>query len=102
MKSHEEVTEITVSYEKEAETVSREHLKSLCARVRFGETITHIRFGDEPCRTGGGAAFGLCDTHFATGRMRDSKNAVPMRPDEHGRERRSARLKVGYVLLLYL
>ena len=68
----------------------------------IGATITHFRVGVKPGRTGDGAAFGLRALLIATGGMRDTKNSVAMRQDEHGRERHSTRRRIGYILLLHL
>jgi hypothetical protein len=99
LQSHREVTSITAPDRKKTETVWTEHSESPCATVTFGETNTYFRVGVEPYRAGVGVTFGLRTTYFETDRMRDAKDSVPMRPDEHGRERHSTRRSVGYLLL---
>lgn len=64
----------------------------LCVRLCKGPhgklsiraTITHFRFGIEPCRPRATAALRVRAPVFETGRMRKTSNAIRVRQNEHG------------------
>lgn len=70
--------------------------------MRISATPAYFRVDGEPSGTGAGATLGVRVVLLEAGGMCDATESIPLRPDEHERQRHPGRHGIGYLLLLCL